>query len=102
MFNLFPYLGDKQRDPSKIECAEELLTILVDKTLHNGYFGKLPFGSKDKFAKMTNTTLQLVMLTWLRQLEKYFYKIGDTNENGDWNAHGKYCPVEARSVARHQ
>ncbi len=72
LFNLFSYLGDKQRDPSKKECAEELLTILFDKTLHNGYFGKLPFGSKDKFAKMTNTTLPLVMLTRLHQLEEYF------------------------------
>jgi hypothetical protein len=38
LFNLFSYLGDKQRDPSKKECAEELLTILFDKTLHSGYF----------------------------------------------------------------
>ncbi len=51
LFNLFSYLGDKQWDPSKKERAEELLTILFDKTLHNGYFGKLPFGSKDKFCK---------------------------------------------------
>jgi hypothetical protein len=100
LFNLFSYLGDKQRDPSKKERAEELLTILFDKTLHNGYFGRLPFGSKDKFAKMTNTILPLVMLTWLRQLEEYFYEIGDTNESGDWNTHGKYCPVKARSVTK--
>ncbi len=76
------------------------MAILFDKTLHNGYFGKLPFGSKDKFAKITNTTLLLVMLTWLRQLEEYFYKIGDTNENGDWNTHRKYCLVKARSVTK--
>jgi hypothetical protein len=73
LFNLFSYLGNKQWDPSKKEHADELLTILFDKTLHNGCFGKLPFGSKDKFAKMTNTTLPLVILTWLRQLEEYFY-----------------------------
>jgi hypothetical protein len=100
LFILFSFLGDKQRDPSKKECAEELLTILFDKTLHNGYFGKLPFGSKDKFAKMTNTTLPLVMLMWSCQLEEYFYKIDDTNENKDWNTHGKYCPVKARSVTK--
>jgi hypothetical protein len=98
LFNLFSYLGDKQQDPSKKEYAEELLTFLFDKTLHNGYFGKLPFGNKDNFAKMTNTTLPLVMLMWLRQLEEYFYKIGDTNESRNWNTHGKYCPVKARSV----
>jgi hypothetical protein len=100
LFNHFSYLGDKQRDPSKKEHAEELLTILFDKTLHNTYFGKLPFGSKDKFAKMANSTLPLVMLTWLRQLEEYFYKIGDTNESGDWNTHGKYCPIRARNVTK--
>jgi hypothetical protein len=100
LFNLFSYLSDKQGDPSKKERAEELLTILFDKTLRNRYFGKLPFGSKDKFAKMTNTTLPLVVLMWLRQLEEYFYKFGDTNESRDWNAHGKYCPVKARNVSK--
>ncbi len=49
---------------------------------------------------MTNITLPLVVLTWLHQLQKYFYKIGDTNENGDWNTHGKYAPVKARHVKR--
>jgi hypothetical protein len=49
---------------------------------------------------MTNTTLLLVVLTWLRQLEEYFYKIGDPNESGDWNAHGKYCSVKARNVSK--
>ncbi len=49
---------------------------------------------------MNNTTLPLVVLTWLRQLEEYFYKTGDTNESRDWNAHGKYCPVKARNVSK--
>jgi hypothetical protein len=70
LFNLFSYLANKQWDPSKKEHAEELLTLLFDKTLHNRYFGKLPFGSKDKFAKMNNTTLPLVVFTWLCQLEE--------------------------------
>jgi hypothetical protein len=49
---------------------------------------------------MTNTTLALVVLTWLRQLQEYFYKIGDANENEDWIVHGKYCPVKAKHVSR--
>ncbi len=69
LFQLFSYLGDKQQDSSKKEGAEELLTILFHKTLHNGYFGKLPFGGRDKFTKMTNTTLPLVVLMWLCQLQ---------------------------------
>ncbi len=100
LFNLFSYLGNKQRDPSKEEQAECHLTILFDRTLHNGYFAKLPLGSRDKFAKITNITLPLVVLTWLCQLQEYFYKIGDTNEDGDWNTHGKYAPVKARHVTR--
>ncbi len=96
----FSCLSDKQRDPSKKEHAEHILTILFDRTLHNGYFAKLPFGSRDKFAKMTNTTLVLVVLTLLHQLQKYFYKIGDANENKDWNVHGKFCPIKAKHVSR--
>ncbi len=79
LFNLFSYLGNKQQDPSKKEQAECLLTILFNRTLHNRYLAKLSFGSRDKFAKMTNITLPLVVLTWLCQLQEYFYKIGDTN-----------------------
>ncbi len=100
LFNLFSYLGDKQWDPSRKEKAECLLTILFDRTLYNGYLTKLPFGSRDKFAKMTNIKLPLVVLMWLRQLQEYFYKIGDTNKNGDWNTHRKYAPVKARHVTR--
>jgi hypothetical protein len=43
---------------------------------------------------MINITLPLVVLTWLRQLQEYFYKIGDTNENGDWNTNGKHAPIK--------
>jgi hypothetical protein len=49
---------------------------------------------------MTNTTLALVVLKWLRQLQEYFYKIGNANENGDWNVHKKYCPFKAKHVSR--
>jgi hypothetical protein len=88
-------LGAKQWDASKKERTDELFSILFDKTLHNGYFGKLPFGSKEKFAKTTNTILPLVILMWLRQLREHFHEIVDTNENGVWNEHSKYCPIKA-------
>ncbi len=99
LFHLFSYMGDKQRDPKK-EGADCLLTILFHKTLHSRYFEKLPFGSKDKFEKMPNTILPLVVLTWLCQLQEYFYEIGDNKESGDWNVHGKYCAVKARHVSK--
>jgi hypothetical protein len=49
---------------------------------------------------MANITLPLVVLMWLRQLQEYFHKIGDTNENRDWNTHRKYAPIKARHVTR--
>ncbi len=61
LFNLFFYMGDKQWDTKKKE-ADRLLTILFHITLHSGYFAKLPFGSMDKFDKMPNTILPLVVL----------------------------------------
>jgi hypothetical protein len=63
--------------------ADWLLTILFHKTLHSGYFAKLPLVSKDKFEKMPNTILPLVVLMWLRQLQEHFYKISDNKESGD-------------------
>ena len=76
--------------------------ILFHKTLHSGYFAKLPFGSKDKFEKTPNTILPLVILTWLHQLQKHFYEIGDNKESGDWNVHGKncYCFFRAKNVSK--
>ena len=59
--------------------------------------GKVVIGFK-QYCK-TNTTLALVVLTWLRQIQEYFYKIGDANENGDWNIHRKYCPVKAKHMS---
>ena len=38
------------------------------------------------------------LLTLLCQLQEHFYEIVDTNEHGDWNEHGKYCPVKASKV----
>jgi hypothetical protein len=59
--------------------------------------GKVVIGFK-QYCK-TNTTLALVVLTWLPQIQEYFYKIGDANENGDWNIHRKYCPVKAKHMS---
>ncbi len=84
----------------KKEVADHLLTILFHKTLLSGYFAKLPFGSKDKFEKMPNTILPLVILTWLCQLQEHFYEIGNNKESGDWNVHRKYCAVRAKNVSK--
>jgi hypothetical protein len=49
---------------------------------------------------MPNTILPLIVLTWLRQLQERFYKIGDNKESGDWNVHRKYCAVRAKNVSK--
>jgi hypothetical protein len=92
-------MGDKKRDTTKEE-AKRILTILFQKTQHDSYFAKLPFGSKANFEKMSNAILPLVMLTWLRQLQEYFFEISDSKESGDWNDHGKYFAVRASHVTK--
>ena len=72
LFNVFTYMGDKKRETKKNE-AERILTILFQKTQHNSYFAKLLLGSKANFEKMPNAILPLVVLTWLRQLQEYFF-----------------------------
>ncbi len=49
---------------------------------------------------MPNTKLPLVVLTWLHQLQEYFYEIGDNKESGDWKVHGKYCAIKARHLSK--
>jgi hypothetical protein len=98
LFHLFSFMGNKQTDTKK-EGADRLLNILIYKTLHSGYFGKLPFGSKDKFEKMPNTILPLVVFMVAPTSRTFFYEIGDNKESGDWNAHGKYCAVKAKNVS---
>jgi hypothetical protein len=67
------------------------LDLLFDETEHNSYFGKLNFGSKEKFKTLSNSSLYLLILTWLRQLEQYFYNFeGNGDSSGDWNKYGKY------------
>ncbi len=70
LFELFSYIGEKQRDPSK--GPTRLLNILFENTEHSSYFGKLPFGKRTKFEKLVNTTIPLVVLTWLCQLQEPF------------------------------
>jgi hypothetical protein len=94
------YLHGQQKTDTNKEEANRVLTILFQKTQHNSYFTKLPFGSKANFEKMPNTILPLVVLTWLRQLQEYFFETGDNNESGDWNVYGKYCAVKARHVSK--
>jgi hypothetical protein len=49
--DLFSYLGDKQRDPSNKERAEELLTILLIKLYITGILGNYHLEARTNLQK---------------------------------------------------
>ena len=42
---------------------------------------------------MRNNILFLVVLTWLRQLQQYFYKLAERSPNQNWSKYGNYCEI---------
>jgi hypothetical protein len=51
----------------------------------------LNLGSKAKFKTSNNSSLYLLIFTWLRQLQEYFYNFeGGGDSAGDWNKYVKY------------
>jgi hypothetical protein len=90
LFATFSYLSNRSDEQHK-RTAIKTLDLLFDKTEHNSYFNKLNFGIKEKFKTLSNSSLYLLILTWLRQLEQYFYNFESNGDSlGDWNKHGKY------------
>ncbi len=90
LFATFTYLSNRTNDQHK-DKAIKTLDLLFDKTEHNSSFGKLNFGSKEKFKTLNNSSLYVLILTWLRQLEQYFYSFKCNGDSlGDWNKYGKY------------
>jgi hypothetical protein len=90
LFTTFIYLSNRTNNEHKIK-ATKMLDLLFDKTDHCSYFGKLNLGSKKKFKTLNNSSLYLLILTWLRQLQQYFYSFeGRGDSVGDWNKYGKY------------
>jgi hypothetical protein len=45
---------------------------------------------------MNNTTIPLVILTWLRQLQEHFFEQSELKESIDWNDFGRYCNVPVK------
>jgi hypothetical protein len=68
----FDYLNNKQHKYK--ETAIKVLNILFDKPEHNSYFNKIILGIKQKFKTMKNPMLCQVMLTWLWQLQQFFFE----------------------------
>jgi hypothetical protein len=100
LFETFAYLSNKNNEEYK-EHALRVLDILFDKTDHNSYFTKLNFGSKEKFKSMHNCTLPLVVLTWLKQLQQFFFAQKERDTKGDWNNYGKYWGTSPLATKYH-
>ncbi len=65
---------------------------------HSSYFVKLPFGKRTKFEKMANTTIPLIILTWLRQLQEHFFEQPENSPHIDWNDSGQNCNVPIKNA----
>ncbi len=70
LFATFTYLTNKTKNEYK-DKADKMVDKLFDRTKHSSFFSKLNFGSKEKFKTLNNSSLYLLILMWLRQLEEY-------------------------------
>ncbi len=61
--------------------TQRILDLLFDKTDHDGNFSAIKFGAKSNIEKIKDNTLFLVMLTWLQQLQQYFYNCPERDKN---------------------
>ncbi len=87
---VFTYFTSKTENSQYKVKAFEVLDTLFDHTDHNGYFSKVNIAGKQKFNHDPNPILNLVILSYLRQLQQLFYEVGDTVKQRDWNEYGRY------------
>ena len=93
---LFKFFSDKQEYNNHKDVANDVLEILINKTAHTAYFSKLKFGSIQKFHHLDKPILYLVIMTWLRQLQEYFFS--EIDNNVEWNDHGRYWGINKGCV----
>jgi hypothetical protein len=102
LFKTFAYLSNKNNEEYK-ENALRVFDILFNKTDHNSYFTKLNFGSKEKFKRVHNYTLHLVVLKWLRQLQQFFFMQQEKDTKRDleqiWKLLGDFI-ISKKTVTR--
>ncbi len=94
------YLSNKNHEEYK-ENAVRVLDILFDKNYHESYFTKLNFGSKEKFKSVHNYTLHLVVLTWSRQQQQFFFAQKEQDMKEDWNKYRKYWATSSLAKNHH-
>jgi hypothetical protein len=88
LYDVFSYMQTGKAELK--DSTTQILDVLFNDTLHSGHWSNVQFGTKQKFLQQNNTTLSLVILTWLQQLQQFFLN-KNTDKTGDWNIFGKYC-----------
>ncbi len=83
----------QQQDHEK-KRAQVCVDILFHpkKTEHYGSFIRCEHGTKTNFENMTNFAIPLVILTWHRMIQEYFWKNGDKT----FFQYGNYMPRKQR------
>ena len=93
LFKYFSNMNASEEEHKKE--ATDILEILLNSTAHSSYFSKLHFGKKKKFLHIDKPILYLVVLTWLRQLQQYFFNQNETDIKRDWHKkYGRYCATD--------
>ncbi len=78
------------------KCAQECIEILFKpkKTEHYGSFISFDYGTRMNFKNMSNFATPLVILTWHRMLQEYFWK----NSNKLFFHFGHYSSLNKRNM----
>jgi hypothetical protein len=80
LYYVFSYIQTRKAELK--DNATQILDVLFNGTLHSGHWSKVQFSTKQIFLQRNNTTLSLVILTWLRQLQQSFLD-KNIDKNGD-------------------
>ncbi len=81
--------------------VERIIQVLFLRTKHNGHFARVQFAGKKQLMENHNFKLSLIVLTWLRQLQRYLLTPEIKNSpKEDWNKYGKYCGVSTNPMAK--
>jgi hypothetical protein len=94
------FFSNKKENQDKEKNALRILDVIFVKTEHNGHFSTVKFGSKNNVKNMSNNILFLVVLTWLRQHQQYFYKLLERSDYQNWSNYGNYCGTPSNQNAK--
>jgi hypothetical protein len=80
LYDVFSYMQTRKTELK--DSATQILDVLFNDTLQSGHWSKVQFSTKQTFLQRNNTTLSLVISTWLRQLQQFFLN-KSSDKNGD-------------------